>query len=46
VREMLAARGPQLPRSVRRELARLLLNDELDRAAGARAGRHGGEGSP
>jgi hypothetical protein len=30
---MLAAGGPQLPRSVRRELARLLLGDTPDRFA-------------
>ncbi|MEO6597254.1 MAG: hypothetical protein ABIP94_21130 [Planctomycetota bacterium] len=45
VREMLAAGRPQLPRSVRQELARLLLADDPDRAARARTAPLRGEGS-
>jgi alpha-beta hydrolase superfamily lysophospholipase len=45
VREALAAGRPALPRSVRRELARLLLDGGRDRAVGGHTARHAGEGS-
>jgi hypothetical protein len=46
VREMLAEGRPQLPRSLRRELARLLLDDESDRPARAVSPPPGEAGSP
>ena len=46
VLELLAARRPQLPRSLRRELARLLLDDESDRPARAVSTPPGEAGSP
>jgi hypothetical protein len=46
VRQVLAAGGPPLPRSVRRELARLLLAAGTDRAAGGRTARQADGGSP
>jgi hypothetical protein len=45
VREALAAGRPALPHSVRRELARLLLDGGRDRAVGGRTARHAGEGT-
>jgi len=45
VHEALAAGRPALPRSVRRELARQLLDGGRDCAVGARTARHGGEGA-
>jgi hypothetical protein len=45
VREALAAGRPALPPSVRRELARLLLDGGCNRAVGGRTAPHVGEGS-